>query len=207
MSLAQDERAELVSTMTAVGESAPTLCGDWNAHDLAAHLVVRERRLDASPGILLPFLAGYTEKVQNRAARRPFADLVADIRSGPPVWSPFKLIDSVVNVGEMFVHHEDLRRAQPNWSPRSLSREMQDKLWSTAGLIGRVAYRGSPVGVELRASDGRSVTVKKAGQRQVVVKGSPAELLLLAFGRDAVQVEYEGEPADVDAVKSLDRSF
>ncbi len=193
--------------MTAVGESAPTLCGDWNARDLAAHLVVRERRLDASPGILVPFLAGYTEKVQNRAARRPFVDLVADIRSGPPVWSPFKVLDSLVNVGEMFVHHEDLRRAQPNWFPRSLSIEMQNKLWSTAGLIGRVAYRGSPVGVELRASDGRSVTVKKAGQRQVVLKGSPAELLLLAFGRDAVQVEFEGEPADVDAVKSLDRSF
>lgn len=207
VTLAQDERAQLVLTMTAVGESAPTLCGDWTARDLAAHLVVRERRLDAAPGILLPFLSGYTDKVQNAVARRPYADLVEDVRSGPPIWSPFKVIDPLINVGEMFVHHEDLRRAQDEWSPRMLSTDMQNRLWSMAGLVGRLSYRASPVGVELRTSDGRTVTVKKGRGRRVVLSGAPSELLLHAFGRSAVDLRFEGEGDDVRAVQSLDRSF
>ncbi|WP_338892731.1 TIGR03085 family metal-binding protein [Rhodococcus sovatensis] len=207
MTLAQDERAQLVLTLTAVGETAPTLCGDWTAKDLAAHLVVRERRLDAAPGILLPLLAGYTEKVQNAVATTPYDELVAAIAGGPPIWSPFKLLDPLINVGEMFVHHEDLRRARPEWSSRVLSVEMENRLWSIAGMIGRRAYRGSPVGVVLQTPDGRTTTVRKAGVRQVVLAGKPSELLLHAFGRSAVDLDPSGDPDGVDAVQSLDRSF
>ncbi|OAK52826.1 TIGR03085 family metal-binding protein [Rhodococcoides kyotonense] len=206
MSLAQHERAELVSTLTAVGESAPTLCGEWTARDLAAHLVVRERRLDAAPGILVPFLAGYTERVQKGVARQPFPELVAAVASGPPVWSPFKVLDPVINVGEMFVHHEDLRRARPGWEPRVLSEAMENKLWSIASKIGRLAYRGAGVGVILRTPDGRTATVSK-GDRSVVLIGLPSELLLDAFGRSEVVIEADGDAADVDAVRKLDRSF
>lgn len=207
MTLAQDERAELVSTLTAVGESAPTLCGDWTAKDLAAHLVVRERRLDAAPGILLPFLSGYTEKVQGRVSVRPYDELVAAVADGPPLWSPFKILDPLINVGEMFVHNEDLRRAHDDWSPRVLSEEMQNRLWAMVGILGRLAYRRSPVGVVLATGDGRSVTVKKSAGRRVVLTGRPSELLLHAFGRSAVELDASGDPADVDAVEALDRSF
>ncbi|MGA9872714.1 MAG: TIGR03085 family metal-binding protein [Rhodococcus sp. (in: high G+C Gram-positive bacteria)] len=207
MNLAQRERAELVVTLTSVGESAPTLCGEWSAKDLAAHLVVRERRLDAAPGILLPVLSGYTERVQSRVAERPFAELVDEIASGPPIWSPFKLLDPVVNVGEMFVHHEDLRRGSGEWAPRTLSTDMQNRLWSLAGLVGKLAYRLSPVGVELRTPDGRTSTVKKSGGRRVVLTGQPSELLLHAFGRSAVELESQGDDADIAAVHQLDRSF
>lgn len=207
VTLAQDERAQLVLTLTAVGETAPTLCGDWTAKDLAAHLVVRERRLDAAPGILLPLLAGYTEKVQKDVATAPYEKLVAAIAGGPPIWSPFKLLDPLINVGEMFVHHEDLRRARPDWSSRMLSVDMENRLWSIAGLIGRRAYRGSPVGVVLESLDGRTTTVRKAGGRRVVLTGRPSELLLHAFGRSAVDLDPSGDPVDVIAVQSLDRSF
>ena len=69
MSIAQRERAALVDTMRTVGPEAPTLCDGWNVRDLAAHLMIREYRLDASPGILIPFFAGHTEKVQNDVAQ------------------------------------------------------------------------------------------------------------------------------------------
>ena len=69
MSAAQRERAALVQTMTATGPDAPTLCEGWTTKDLAAHLVIRERRLDATPGIMVSLLAGYTEKVQDKVAR------------------------------------------------------------------------------------------------------------------------------------------
>ena len=56
----------VVATMRASGPDAPTLCEGWTTRDLAAHLVIRERRLDATPGILVPQLAGYTAKVQEQ---------------------------------------------------------------------------------------------------------------------------------------------
>ena len=60
MSVAQRERAALVATMRSVGPDAPTLCEGWTTRDLAAHLVIREYRVDAAPGILIPLFAGHT---------------------------------------------------------------------------------------------------------------------------------------------------
>jgi hypothetical protein len=39
----------------------------------------------------------------------------------------------------------------------------------------------------------------------VTITGEPAELVLHAFGRSAVQVEVEGDPADVAALGSVSR--
>jgi uncharacterized protein (TIGR03085 family) len=120
MNPAQRERAALVETLRAVGPDAPTLCEGWTTRDLAAHLVVRERRLDATLGIALPMLADYTGKVQAKTAQsHSWEELVDMVSSGPPLYSPFKLLDPVVNVGEMFIHHEDVRRAADGWQPRA----------------------------------------------------------------------------------------
>ena len=45
------------------------------------------------------------------------------VASGPPLYSPFKLLDSIANVAEMFIHHEDVRRARPDWEPRPLDEQ------------------------------------------------------------------------------------
>lgn len=100
MSVAQRERAALVATMRSVGPDAPTLCDGWTTRDLAAHLVIREYRVDAAPGILIPLLAGHTAKVQDEVARNT-------------EWNAL-----LANVAEMFIHHEDVRRAQPDKTVR-----------------------------------------------------------------------------------------
>jgi uncharacterized protein (TIGR03085 family) len=207
MSLAHDERLELADTMAKVGPDAHTLCGEWTVRDLAAHLVIRERRLDAAPGIFLPPLAGYTRRVQDSVAAGEWVGLVDDVRTGPPVWSPYKLLDAQINLGEMFVHHEDVRRADGSApTPRELSAEMQTALWGLLGLLGRVAYRGAPVAVDVETPDGRRRTFgKKSASRRVALRGEPSELVLHAFGRDAVVLEFDGDQADVAAVKGLDR--
>lgn len=193
--------------MSAAGPDAPTLCGAWTVRDLAAHLVVRERRPDASPGIMLKPFAGYLESVQAKAARRPFTELLADVRSGPPWWSPLKPLDAVVNLTEMFVHHEDVRRGAPGWEPRDLPAADEDKLWSGLRRMGRMAYRKAQVTVELATPEGRRAVVHtKSGTAQVTLTGKPSELLLHAFGRDEVRIETEGDSADVRAVLELDRS-
>ena len=103
---AQRERSALSDLFDDVGPDAPTLSGEWTTRDLAAHLVIREGRPDAAPGILLPFLSGYTDRVQTKAADAEWSDLVDQIRQGPPKWSPmrFEAVDRAMNTIEYFVN-------------------------------------------------------------------------------------------------------
>ena len=204
MTVAQRERAALVASLREVGPDAPTLCEGWTARDLAAHLVVRERRLDAAAGILLPFLAGYTERVQNQvAASTDWDELVDKIASGPPLYSPMKPLDAVANVAEMFIHDEDIRRARPDWAPRPLDDSTVSALRGPVAMMSRLTLRKAPVRVVLRTPQGDSLAT--AGRRgnagQITVTGEPGELLLFVAGRDAAQVTFDG-PADlIDRVK------
>ena len=208
MSLARRERHALVRTMSEVGPDAPTLCGDWTVRDLAAHLLVRERRVDAMPGIVVPALAGHTEKVRRAATDGQWAHLLADVDSGPPKWSPMFLLDSVANAAEMFVHHEDVRRARPGWEPRPLSAADQDRLWGVARMIGRNSYRGCDVTVVFERSDsGEKTTLRKRGPRTVVLRGEPSELVLHAFGRDQVRLEIDGDESAVSDLTGSERGL
>ncbi len=111
--------------MRAAGPDAPTLCGDWTTRDLAAHLVLRERRPDAAAGILISQLAGYTARKQKELTERTeWPDLLELVASGPPLYSPLKLLDPLVNTTEMFIHHEDVRRAASGWQPRKLDDDL-----------------------------------------------------------------------------------
>ncbi|WP_433490500.1 TIGR03085 family metal-binding protein [Nocardia grenadensis] len=207
MNMAQRERRALVETMKSTGPDAPTLCGAWTVRDLAAHLVVRERRPDAAPGIMLRPLAGYLQKVQGKTARQEFDRLLDKIRTGPPWWSPLRPVDAIANLGEMFVHHEDVRRASPGWEPRDLPAEDQQRLWATVRRMGKIAYRKSPVPVELSTlGEDRARIVDGTGP-VVTLTGAPSELLLHAFGRDQVRIETAGEPDAVRQVLELDRSI
>ncbi len=145
MTAAQRERAALVETMRTVGPDAPTLCGDWTTRDLAAHLVVRERRLDATAGVAVPFLAGYTAKVQRQVTQSTDWDELLDkIASGPPLYSPFKILDPVANMGEMFIHHEDVRRAKAGWEPRPLDDATVRALGRGLPIMARLTLAKAP---------------------------------------------------------------
>jgi len=121
---AQSERRELCDLFDEVGPDAPTLCGDWTTRDLAAHLVMRERRPDGAVGIVFSPAAGYSDKVQSSIANSSWPKLVDTVRSGPPIWSPTRIaaVDKLANTVEFFVHHEDVRRAGDSWDERELSR-------------------------------------------------------------------------------------
>jgi uncharacterized protein (TIGR03085 family) len=207
MTVAQRERAGLVDTLRAVGPDSPTLCEGWTTRDLAAHLVIRERRPDAALGIAIPQLAGYTGRIQKRvAASTDWDDLVDMVASGPPIYSPFKLLDPVVNVTEMFVHHEDVRRARPGWAPRALDSQTVSALERPLTMISKITLAKSPARVSLRTLDGKVLATGGHG-RPVTVTGQVGELLLFAFGRDAVQVEFDGDTDAVAAVKAAKRGI
>jgi uncharacterized protein (TIGR03085 family) len=208
MTLAAGERRELCDLMDQLGPDAPTLCKGWTTRDLAAHLVIRERRVDAAPGILLPVLAGYTARVQRSAAQQPWADLVDLVRNGPPPWSPYALpgLGDKINTMEFFVHHEDVRRAQTGWEPRPADSRRAAALWALLGRAARVLYRHSPVGVVLRTPDGLERTVR-GGDRSVTLIGSIDELTLHAFGREQTEVDIDGDQVDVAGLQSSQRGL
>jgi uncharacterized protein (TIGR03085 family) len=199
---AQDERRALADLLLQLGPEAPTLCEGWRTADLAAHLVVRERRPDAALGIVLGPLAGHTERVQ-RSVRdgRPWPDLVGLVRDGPPWPFRFGPVDAAMNTAELFVHLEDVRRARPGWEPRELDESLARALWSRVRLMARAARRAAPVGLVL-VSPGYGRVEVRPGEPQVVATGPPGELLLFLFGRQAAaRVALEGEPDAVDRVR------
>ncbi|GGT54154.1 hypothetical protein GCM10010177_08110 [Actinomadura citrea] len=197
------ERLLLAAALAEAGPEATTECAGWDARDLAAHLVVREGRPDAAPGILLPPLAFYTERVRRRTARAvPFERLVERFAQGPPKFSPYALpgVDKNANAVEFFVHHEDVRRARPDWEPRDISPELEELLWRRI-KIARFVLRKVQVEVTFVRPDGRAARVSGGGRGAVRVHGPVGELVLWALGRrDVAKVRLTGA---TDAVKTL----
>ncbi|WP_327322985.1 TIGR03085 family metal-binding protein [Streptomyces sp. NBC_01210] len=199
---ARRERLLLADLLEAAGPEAPTLCDGWNTRQLAAHVVVRERRVDAAGGIVLSALKSRLDRVQAEFAEKPYEELIQLIRTGPPRMSPYaiKQIDEAANTVEFFVHAEDVRRARPDWTPREPDRIFENVLWSRLEKASRLLGRRSPVGLVLRRSNGQTA-VGHRGTPVVTVTGEPSELTIFMFGRqEAAQVDLEG---DKDAITRL----
>ena len=206
MTAAQRERAALVDAMRAKGPDAPTLCEGWKTRDLAAHIYIREHRPDATAGIAVPALAKYTEKVQNRAAEATEWNVMLDkIAGGPPLYSPFRLLDPIANLAEMFIHCEDVRRAQPGWEPRTLDDATVKGLTRMLSLMARLTLAKAPARTALRTPDGKTLVTAGKGD-PVIVTGRPEELLLFAVGREA-RVEFDGDPAAVQALRDAPKAL
>ena len=197
-SLAQQERSTLCDLFVELGANAPTLCEGWITADLAAHLVVRERRPDSGPGLVWPRLADYTDKVRRTVRdRTPWETLVETVRQGPPLLlRPF---DGPMNTIEFFIHVEDVRRAQDGWEPREISSELADSLWKRVGPDGMAKKVGATVVI---SSPGR--VDKQGGVGPLItVAGDPGELTIFGAGRQAAAlVEITGDPAFADQLRA-----
>jgi uncharacterized protein (TIGR03085 family) len=190
-SLAQQERKDLCDIFVELGADAPTLCEGWSTKDLAAHLVVRERRPDSGPGLVWPRLADYTEKVRVSARdRTSWEELVETVRRGPPMLlRPF---DGAMNTIEYFIHVEDVRRAQAGWEPRPLDPALADALWARVGPGGMAKKVPATIVI---SSPGREDKERGAGPR-LTLTGDPGELTMFGAGRQgAAKIEISGDEA------------
>lgn len=204
---AQSERQLLSDELERLGPDAPTLCEGWLTKDLAAHLHLRESRPDLAAGMYVPFLAGRLEREQAKVAAGDYPGLVRKVRDGAPAWSPMShpKVDELANLIEYYVHHEDVRRAQPGWTRRELPDGLQRALWHALRRMARILFRKAPTGVVLIAEgQGRRYAAKLPDSHgTVVLRGEPSELVLFAYGRGAVaEVELTGAPEDVAALKA-----
>lgn len=197
------ERALLCDLFLEVGPDAPTLSGDWTTRDLASHLVVRERRPDAMPGILTNVLAEHGEQVRLAEAAGPYERIVGRVRNGPPIWSPTSVpfVDRLVNTIEFFVHHEDVRRAADTWSARPMDSGLEAALIKLSRTSGKLITRKAPVGIML-AAEGHDAVVLHAGKRSVTIRGPIGECVLFLYGRSECDVELDGEPDDIAAIRA-----
>lgn len=197
---ARAEREALCDLFLDVGPDAATLLPGWTTRDLAAHLVVRERRPDAGPGMFVPALADYAERIRAREKRRSWKDLVERIRRGPPLWNPMRIepIDALANTVEYFVHHEDVRRARAGWKARALSTELEAALATSLERMGGLLTRQARVGLVV-APNGRRQIRLRGGEPTVTVRGPIGEAVLYTYGRKEVaRVTLDG-PAEATA--------
>ncbi|MEU8243666.1 TIGR03085 family metal-binding protein [Actinoplanes missouriensis] len=199
---ARRERALLADLLLSAGPAAPTLCEGWTTRDLAAHLVVRERRPDASAGIMIKPLAGYGERVRLSRAALPYEQLVDQVRN-PPSWGLMTnpVVDPLANTLEFFIHHEDVRRAAPGWEPRDLTPGFEASLWRTVKLISRASLRRLGIAAEITPTG--LAPALTGDNPQVSVRGDAGELAVFFFGRQrAARVTVEGDPAVAERLRT-----
>ena len=193
------ERGALCDTLAAVGPEAPTLCEGWLTADLAAHLLVRETRIDSGPGIVFGGPLGrHTEKLMEQQKATGYDAMVAKLRSGPPLW--FRGPMAALNVGENWIHHEDVRRANGE-GPRPTDAEMDDFLWGSLRMSSLLAKRRlKNEGLVLRTPGGLE-RVAKDKDPKVILTGEPGEIVLFLSGRkESAVVELDGPPEAVAVV-------
>jgi uncharacterized protein (TIGR03085 family) len=197
------EREQLCELLDELGPQAPTLLEPWTSLDLAAHLVLREHDLLAAPGLVVPgWWSRFAERRRLALTRRPYGDLVATLRSGPPPGF-FRIgwVRGFPTLNELFVHHEDVRRANGR-GPRSISPDEETALFRnvsrSAWFLSR-RLRGP--GLELMWAGPDTIVRARRGTPTVRVRGRPGELLLFLFGRrNVANVESTGPAAAIDVV-------
>jgi uncharacterized protein (TIGR03085 family) len=200
---ADSERQSLADLLLTLGPDAPTINEGWQTRHLAAHLVLRERRPDASAGLVIPALGGRTERLLQQMAAEPYADLIARLRR-PPRWGLLTnpLVNELVNGLEFLVHHEDVRRAQPDWQPRELSPGHQAAVWKQVPLMARMALRRFPAALLVQAP-GHGERPAGAGGEPLRVVGAPSELALFLMGRQRVaRVQLTGPTPLTDRLRT-----
>lgn len=198
------ERTQLCDLLEALGPDAPTLLQPWTTHDLAAHLYLRENDPLAGPGLVLPGAWGRLAEAHRQAAlRRDYLDLVAAVRSGPRGIFQLGWMRRVPNLNELFVHHEDVRRANGG-GPRKLEPGLHQALWANArGAAWYLTRRLPAVGLALRNSVTGETVRAHRGTPAVTIVGEPGELLLYLFGRvEAAEVEFDGPTSGIRILQS-----
>jgi uncharacterized protein (TIGR03085 family) len=187
-SLAARERDALCDLVSSLGAGEPTRCDGWTVKDLVIHLLVRERR---------PWRPG---RAAGELAERDLDSLVTQLRSVP---LPLAVVDPLLNGMEMFIHHEDVRRAQSSWTVRPLSDADERSLWRTLTTVGRLQARRT--GVPLVVASGERRAVLRRGGSPVVVSGPVSEIVLFLCGRPATEgLSYDGPEDRVAQVRAAE---
>ena len=204
------ERHAFADTLDRVGPDAPTLAGDWRARDLAAHVASLDRfagvptflgRSIVARGVRLnDRVARFADASIRGTRRKGFEWAVRRLRAPSP---PMLLRPAVAVVGlfEVFVHHEDVRRAEHGAETRPAPAELA----STIPWLLRYHRQLLPgVRIQTEFDPSEAGTASDADQIPTVrIIGDLGDIVTwLAGRRTAAQIELAGDESVVDLVKA-----
>ena len=201
MTFSAAQRNKLKELFLQLGPNAPTLCEGWETKDLAAHLCIRENRVDAAAGMFISQLQPRLERLTEETLARDYETVVQEWAAGPPRW--FKAGDAKMNTMEHFIHHEDVRRANGMTDPQPLSEAANRQLYAALKLFSSSKLRKSqsPVVLYPCGFDRIIVADKKGvsenGSDVTRISGEVGELLLWVSGRDVVDVAIDGDVSKI----------
>lgn len=192
--LIQSERQFTVDFLSSLGKEqwlAASLCRGWTVEDVAAHLIVRERNPLGGIGIVIPRLESLQEGAMKKPEGRGHKYIIQKLSK-----IPWYFRSAGFNVGEFYVHNEDMLRGELRKTRPNPSAEMEKHLWrdlktlirfrkdQVAGL-GTLELHNQLTGEQYRL-------VSKIDSNTTVVSGKPSELILYFYGRrNAAKVEVE----------------
>lgn len=193
MSFVKRQRAALTDLLEELGPFAPTKCEGWQTQDLAAHLYLREHKVAALPGIGFERFAEQTSRLQQEVLHSmDYPALVEEIRTTGWI---MRAVDRLVNTSELFIHHEDVLRA--NGRSQELTAAEQRELWPLVKVMARRVQTKAGDQVRLTRTDTGAESQIGTGERIVHLSGLPSELLLHLTGRDSA-VAIIADPLVVD---------
>ncbi|HEX6254693.1 MAG TPA: maleylpyruvate isomerase family mycothiol-dependent enzyme [Euzebyales bacterium] len=212
----REELCDLLAGLTIEQWTAETLCAGWDAGDIAAHLIVREREPWTGPGLFLggPF-GDLTDRRRNAWKAQGRERLIAALRAGPPRLMSVGPIAGT-QVIEDWIHEQDVRRGGAGLATPTPDVQLQKMLWKAATrYAARTLSLDGNVVVELtdgtrghRLQSRRFVpfATPTDAQPDVTVAGRPSELLLYAAGREGADVAITGEDDAVGLLAATART-
>jgi uncharacterized protein (TIGR03085 family) len=203
------EHGAMAGTLTQVGPDAPTLLEGWATRELAAHLA----SLEAAGGV--PLFLGrqaitrvyprptkgsrqLAAKQQAKAQAKGYEWCVERVRS--PHRLPMRAGGAPVAIFEIFTHHQDVLRADPELLPRAAPDEL------AACVPWLLAFHAKRLdGIRL-AVDTEAGELSEGQGEPVVVRGDTGEVVLWLAGRSPhCSVEVEADPAILDRLHPVTR--
>lgn len=207
---------DMLGSLTATQWSAETLCAGWDAADVAAHLIVREREPWSAPGIMFGGPArALTERRRQRWKARGRRRLIEALRSGPPWLLSGPLGD--YQAVEDWIHEQDIRRGGAGLDRLRPEPQLAEALWRAVRRLGsRTLALGADVVLEL--TDGvrfhrlqvrrrAPLALPTRAHPDVTIAGPVSELLLYATGRAGADVTITGDERMQALLISRNRSI
>lgn len=193
---------DMLAALTPAQWSAQTLCAGWDAADVAAHLIVREREPWAAAGIIV---GGPLQRVTRRRyaawkARGP-QRLVQALRAGPP-WPLAGALGDGQAV-EDWIHEQDIRRGGAGLATAEPDPQLAEALWrGTRRYASRTLALHADAVIELtdgnhrhrlRTRRRRPLALSTTAAPDVTITGPVGELLLYTAGRTGAAVALRGD--------------
>ncbi|OZM70665.1 DinB family protein [Amycolatopsis antarctica] len=201
MSLAEAERqdlADFLDTLATDDWQAPTLCSDWTAHQVVAHVISFEEL--SRPQLVARFVKGWlgpgnvnSVGVREYVTRSP-SELIALVRAYALPRGLTAGFGGAIALTDGLIHHQDIRRSLKQ--PRSIPPERLVAALQMAVRAPTLPARRNTRGLRLVAID-----IDWDFGQGPEVTGSGEALLMAIAGRPAALADLHGPGLDTLAAR------